>query len=133
MIVDTSVLASILLAEEGYERYETAILNSRTPPLISVGSVIELLTVVRRKKGPAAVVEAEALIEQLRLAIEPVTVGHIAHARDGYGRFGRGTGRGKSGLNFGDCFTYALAKSSGLPLLFKGNDFSNTDLESALP
>ena len=64
------------------------------------------------------------------IKIEPVTEEHAYLALDAYDRFGKGTGH-PAGLNYGDCFSYALAKQTGEPLLFKGADFTHTDLEAA--
>ncbi len=76
----------------------------------------------------------DGLLYRTNLRIEPVTLEQLAAAREGYRRFGQGTGGGV--LNFGDCFSYALAKTHNEPLLYKGDDFSKTDIESvpwALP
>lgn len=132
MIVDTSVLAAILLDEPDAPVFETLLIEAEPPPRISTASVIELLTVVRRRKGAAGVEQAEALIDVLGLRIEPVEALHVPWARDGFGRFGKGAGAGRHGLNYGDCFAYALAKATGLPLLYKGQDFDRTDVDRVL-
>lgn len=128
MIVDTSALAAILLAEDDAGSFEEIILGAAQPVRISAGSVFELLVVALRKKGAAGMAEAEALIAALDLRIEPVGADDVALARDGYERYAKG----RYGLNFGDGFAYALAKAKNLPLLFKGDDFRTTDVKSVL-
>lgn len=73
--------------------------------------------------------QAEAFFRRAGISIEPLTLEHGELARQAFLDFGKG--RHKAGLNFGDCFSYALAKASGEPLLFKGNDFIQTDVEIA--
>ena len=73
----------------------------------------------------------EALFREARIQIEPVTAEQALLARQGYSDYGKG--RHPAGLNFGDCFSYALAKATGEPLLFKGEDFRQTDIQPALP
>ena len=72
------------------------------------------------------------LIQRGRIAVEPVTEGQARIARQAYRDFGKGSGH-PAQLNFGDCFAYALARQTGQPLLYKGDDFSRTDLEAARP
>jgi ribonuclease VapC len=74
--------------------------------------------------------QAEAFFRRAGISIEPVAVEHGELARQTFLEFGKG--RHKAGLNFGDCFSYALAKATGEPLLFKGNDFALTDIESVV-
>jgi ribonuclease VapC len=97
---------------------------------LAAASLVEVGIVLRRE---AAAKRREAFEELLRLftvQIEPVSEAQAYLALDAYDRFGKGTGH-PAGLNYGDCFSYALAKQSGEPLLFKGNDFTHTDLEAA--
>jgi ribonuclease VapC len=98
--------------------------------LISAASVLEASIVMVRRAGYAAGAQAidalGRLIEQLGLEIEPVTAQQIGLAQIAYRTYGKGLHA--AGLNFGDCFTYALAKATGRPLLFKGSDFRKTDL-----
>ncbi len=86
--------------------------------------------VVESQLGSEAMQQTQAFFRRAAIAIEPVTVDHGELARQAFLDFGRG--RNKAGLNFGDCFSYALAKATGEPLLFKGNDFSQTGIEAAL-
>lgn len=103
MIVDTSVIAAILLDEPDARIFETLLIEAESAPRISTASVIELLTVVRRRKGSKGVEHAEALLDVLGLRIEPVEASHVPWARDGFGRFGKGAGAARQGLNDGDC------------------------------
>ncbi len=97
---------------------------------ISAGTWLEACIVIGQKKHPVATARFEALLAQLNMDVIPVTAEHAEVARTAYARFGRGNHPAK--LNYGDCFAYALAKVSGEPLLFKGNDFSQTDITPAL-
>jgi len=81
---------------------------------------------------PVASRRFDELVDTAELQVEPVTHHQARIARDAYRDFGKGSGR-KAGLNFGDCFAYALAKSTGEALLFKGDDFAHTDVRPALP
>ena len=97
---------------------------------MSVANYVELAMVVESQLGSEAMQQAQAFFRRAVIAIEPVTIDHGELARQAFLDFGKG--RHKAGLNFGDCFSYALAKATGEPLLFKGNDFSQTDIEAAL-
>ncbi len=85
--------------------------------------------VVENQAGPDAARQIDALFRRVGIVIEPVSLEHGALARQAFLDYGKG--RHKAGLNFGDCFSYALAKAAGEPLLFKGNDFALTDIEKA--
>jgi ribonuclease VapC len=129
MVIDTSALIAIAWDEPERERFQNII--AREPVrLISAASVIEASIVVICKAGQARAVRAvevlSQLIEQLGLEIEPVTPGQVRLAQAAYHTYGKGLHT--AGLNFGDCFAYALAKATGRPLLFKGDDFTKTDL-----
>ena len=97
--------------------------------LVSAASVTEAGIVLESRSGPAALAELDHLIERQGLTIVAVDQAHIAQARQGFRLFGKG--RHPAALNFGDCFSYALARLSAAPLLFVGNDFSQTDIEAA--
>ena len=84
-----------------------------------------------RRTGPQAAEDVRALVDRLGLAVEPFTPAQAEIAASAYARYGKGS-KHPAGLNFGDCFSYALAKASGLPLLFKGEDFARTDTTPAL-
>ena len=96
---------------------------------ISVASYVELSMVIEQQLGPGGMRQAEAFVRRAGITIEPVTVDHGEVARQAFLDFGKG--RHKAGLNFGDCFSYALAKATGEPLLFKGRDFGQTDIKPA--
>jgi ribonuclease VapC len=128
MVIDSSALLSIVLAEPDASIYASAILNSNGRMLSAV-SLVEASMVAMRYRTPDPLALLDNLIERFEIIIVPVNREHALLARDAFRRFGKG--RHKAGLNFGDCFSYALAKQTGEPLLYKGNDFSKTDIPSA--
>ncbi|KQS01968.1 hypothetical protein ASG11_14230 [Sphingomonas sp. Leaf357] len=131
MIIDTSVIIAILTDEPERARF-LDILQDTPDTTISAGSLIELAAVITRKLGSRYIVVAEQLLEQLEIRIAPVSEEQAQIGWRAYQEFGIGT-QHPAKLNFGDCFAYALAKATGEPLLFKGDDFSSTDIRSALP
>lgn len=128
MIVDTSALVAILYREPEAAAFAQRIHDAEVCRL-SVAAYVELSMVVESQLGSEGVRQADAFIRRAGIVIEPVTLQHGELARQAFLDFGKG--RHKAGLNFGDCFSYALAKASGEPLLFKGNDFSQTDIQAA--
>ena len=129
MIVDSSALVAILFNEP--EAAEFARLMMREPCRISAANYFEAGMVVDRKTRDEIPRQAfDTLVATTRLEIVDVTREQADEARMAYRRFGKGYHEAR--LNFGDCFAYALAKQSGEPLLFKGHDFSRTDIVSAL-
>jgi ribonuclease VapC len=126
VIVDTSALVAILRAEPDAQALVDAILSAK-PRRLSAGSYLELAIVIDRQGDPGASLLLDELLAELEIAIEPVTEAQARLARTAAQRYGRGSGHA-AGLNFGDCFAYALAKDAGEPLLFKGDDFSRTDI-----
>ena len=129
MILDTSPLVAILPKEPDSERYVQAI--SLAPRCrMSAGNFIELSIVIESQFDTEVGRQCDALFRRIAIIIEPVTVEHAYLARQAFHDFGKG--RHAARLNFGDCFAYALAKISGEPLLFKGEDFKKTDIVSAL-
>jgi ribonuclease VapC len=128
MIVETSVLVAIALKEPGYEEFVFKIADA-DERLLSAANYLEASTVLVQRRGESALLELDRLIDRMRLWIVPVSAEQARIGREAYVKFGKG--RHKAKLSFGDCFSYALAKSRGLPLLFKGDDFSETDLEIA--
>ncbi|CDN57484.1 Probable ribonuclease VapC 4 (plasmid) [Neorhizobium galegae bv. officinalis bv. officinalis str. HAMBI 1141] len=128
MIVDTSALVAILYREPEAARFVKAIHDVELTR-ISVANYVELSMVVEGQLGPDGMRQAEAFLRRAGIIVEPVTLDHGELARQAFPDFGKG--RHKAGLNFGDCFAYALAKATGEPLLFKGNDFSQTDVQAA--
>jgi ribonuclease VapC len=129
VIIDTSALIAILRAEPEASSYASAIADSSSRR-VSAASFVEAAAVIDRG-GPIASRRFDDLFQAAQLSIEPVTEVQARIAREAYRDFGKGSGH-PAGLNFGDCFAYALAKASAEPLLFKGNDFSETDVASAL-
>lgn len=129
MIIDTSALLAILFAEADAERYAGAIAEAELR-LISAANYLEAGIVVDNQIGAAAGRQLDALISRAGVGVEAVTREQADIARQAYLEFGRGNH--PADLNFGDCFAYALSKVTGLPLLFKGDDFSETDVSAAL-
>jgi ribonuclease VapC len=129
MIVDTSVIMAILLSEPEADAFFEAI-RAAADPAISAGTHIELSIVTSRRNPPIPGSLVDALLEDLGISIEPVTVGQANIARQAYLTFGRGNH--PAALNFGDYFAYALAKAMDKPLLFKGEDFGRTDVRVAV-
>ncbi len=129
-IVDTSALMAVLRSEPDAPLYAEA-LQSLEPLTMSAGTLLEVGTVVLHKRGPARIPELYELIRFSQIEIAPVSERHAHSAIEAYQRFGKCT-RHPAQLNFGDCFAYALAKELDRPLLYKGDDFSKTDIRSAL-
>ncbi len=129
MFVDTSALIAILFAEPDAATYAEAIFDANSCR-ISAGSYVELFVVLERQGNASTVQQAEMLLARGNITVEPVTVEHGHVARQAFRDFGKG--KHKAGLNFGDCFAYALAKVTGEPLLFKGRDFVRTDIVPAI-
>ncbi len=128
MIVDTSALMAILLDEPEKPSFVEALALAQECR-ISGGTWIELAAVqVRGNRGFQLALDR--LVKQFALAIAEVTAEQAEIGAQAYREFGHGS-RHKARLNFGDCFAYALAKASGEPLLFKGDDFIHTDITPA--
>ncbi len=130
MIVDTSALIAILRDERDAISYAKAIANAAVTR-ISAGNYVETAAVIDASRDPIASRRFDDLLREARIMIEPVTEVQARIAREAYRDFGRGTGH-PAHLNFGDCFAYALAKAINEPLLFKGDDFTHTDVTPAL-
>jgi ribonuclease VapC len=126
--IDTSAAVAIQLGEPERAGFETAIAAAPTRRMSSV-SFYEAATLLFVRRGEAAVAEFDLWIEAADIEIAPFTAEHARIARRAYAVFGKG--RHQASLNFGDCASYALAAASDEPLLFKGNDFSQTDIRSA--
>jgi ribonuclease VapC len=129
MVVDTSAVLAVLLEEPDGALF-LARLSGTPRPLLSAANWLELGIVIDGRKGPQWLADLDAFLEGLDVAVVPVSLSQARIARDAYRRFGKGNH--PAGLNFGDCFAYALAKERNLPLLFKGDDFTQTDLRPAL-
>jgi ribonuclease VapC len=130
MVIDTSALVAILLGEPDSPKYEEAIDKDPTL-LISAASVLEVSIVLLSRFGETGERELDFLLHRAPFQVVDVTAEQVELARHAFRTYGRG--RHAAGLNFGDCFSYALSKMSGQPLLFKGQDFAKTDIRSALP
>ncbi len=130
MVIDTSALLAIFLAEPERKQFLDSILQSSTR-LISAANSLETGIVLEAKRGEAAGREFDLFLVRANLQIVSVDAEQVEIARSAWRRFGKG--RHAAALNFGDCFAYALAKQSGEPLLTKGNDFSRTDITLAHP
>ena len=129
MIVDSSALVAIVRDESDAVDYATALAEA---PAAAISAVnwMEAAIVVDSARDPAASRRFDELVRLARLEVVAVTSEQATTARQAYRDFGKGSGH-RAGLNFGDCFAYALASTTGRPLLFKGNDFTHTDLRSA--
>jgi ribonuclease VapC len=128
MVVDTSALLAVLLEEPDGALF-LARLGGTQRPLLSAANWLELGIVVDARKGPQWLADLDAFLEGLDVAVVPVSLSQARIARDTYRRFGKGNH--PAGLNFGDCFAYALAKERDVPLPFKGDDFALTDVRPA--
>lgn len=98
---------------------------------MSAGTYVEAAVVIDANRDPVLSGRFDDLLVAARIGVEPVTARHAEIARQAYRNFGKGSGH-LAGLNFGDCFAYALSRATGMPLLYKGNDFGHTDVVSAL-
>ena len=129
MTLDTSALVAVLFGEPEADAF-TRLIHDAERCLISAGSFLELSIVIERQAGPEAARQCDMFFRRAGIIIEPFTVEQAHIARQAFHDFGKG--RHRAGLNFGDCFAYALSKVTGEPLLFKGNDFRKTDVAGAL-
>jgi len=129
MVIDTSAIIAVLLSEENAPRI-TQTIETGSPRLFSAANLLEASIIIDSRKGEAGGRELDLLIYRAGIEIVPVDQDQAEIARIAWRRFGKG--RHPAALNYGDCFAYALAKSRRLPLLYLGNDFSQTDVEAAL-
>ena len=125
MMIDSSVLIAILENEPEAAQLIEAITNDPTR-LISAVSLVETSIVILNRRGEAGVAALDAFLQEAAIETIAVTPEQAALARQAYERYGKG--RHPAKLNFGDCFSYAAAVAHGEPLLFKGNDFGETDI-----
>ena len=129
MIVDSSALMAVIFNEPEESRFAAALVDA--PVLrMSVANWVEAAIVVDSRKDPRAKARFEDLRKMLQIELVPVTVDMAYRSRVAYADYGKGNHPAR--LNYGDCFAYALAKETGEPLLFKGTDFAQTDIEPAL-
>jgi len=127
MVIETSAIIAVLLNEANAIGIARAI-ESCSPRLLSAANLLEASIVIESRKGEAGGRELDLLIYRAAIEIVAVDQDQAEIARLAWRRFGKG--RHPAGLIYGDCFAYALAKSRRLPLLFQGDDFSQTDITS---
>jgi ribonuclease VapC len=125
MVLDTSALLALLLDEPEAEGFRAAV-EEDTTRLVSAATLLETALVIEARKGEPGGRELDSLIQKAEVVVVPVDAEHVSEARRAYRRFGKR--RHAAGLNFGDVFAYALARTSGEPLLFKGDEFVKTDI-----
>ena len=130
MIVDSSAMVAAIKREPDAIQLSCA-MDSAKSLSMSAASYLETSIVIDSLRSPAQSARLDELIKELGMTIEPVTVEQAHLARQAYRDYGKGSGH-PANLNFGDCFTYALAREKREPVLFKGDDFIHTDLRSAL-
>jgi ribonuclease VapC len=129
MIVDTSAVLAVLFEEDDAELYARALTHADVCRM-SAANFVEAAIVVDAQTKDKGSRQFDAFVRHAGIVIEPVNEEQAHVARQAYADFGKG--RHPAGLNFGDCFAYALAKVTGEPLLFKGKDFRKTGIASAL-
>lgn len=125
MVIDTSAIAAILFNEPEAADFERLIVEASLR-LISAGTLLEAVMVVEARLGEAGGREFDLWLKRAGVEIVPVDDEQVDLARRAWRQFGKG--RHPAGINFGDCFSYALAVSRDEPLLFKGEDFARTDI-----
>jgi ribonuclease VapC len=128
VVVDTSALVAVLFDEPERERF-IALLADAEDALISAATLVEATIVMQAKTGDDGVGDLDELLAAAAVRCVAVDSVQAYLARDAFARFGKR--RAAAGLNFGDCFSYALARATDRPLLFKGSDFSRTDVRTA--
>jgi ribonuclease VapC len=128
MVIDTSALLAILQDEPERRAFNEAI-EAAASRAVSVASWVEVSMVIETRTGAEGLRDLDLFVDRARIEIVPVDVEQGKAARRAFSRFAKG--RHPAGLNYGDCFAYALASHLGEPLLFKGEDFGKTDLTPA--
>ena len=128
-VIDSSALTAILFAEPDADRFARSI-ERASMRYLSAANRVEVTLVGESRKQESGRADLERLLREAAIEIVPVSIEQAELACGAFRRFGKG--RHPAGLNFGDVFAYALAKSLGEPLLFKGEDFAKTDIEPAL-
>jgi len=127
VIIDSSVLVAILTNEPEARSFARAV-KAATARRVSAASYVEAAAVIDGRRDPVLSSALDRLISITRIEVVPFSARQAVIAREAYQRFGRGSGH-PARLNMGDCFSYALARDLGEPLLFKGADFALTDIE----
>src|SRR5258708_3991062 len=126
MVIDTSALLAILQNDTERSSFSEA-LEIAEVRVMSAASFVEISMIIESRYGSDGVRDLDLLIAKAQIALEAVDVDQAHLARQAFRQYGKG--RHPAGLNFGDCFSYALARSRAEPLLFKGKDFPQTDIE----
>jgi ribonuclease VapC len=129
VIIDTSALMAVLRLEPEARRIANAI-KAADRRALSAATLVEAGIVAEARAGEQGARDLDGMLSRMRIEVIPLTESHAAYARRAFRRYGKGQGH-PAQLNFGDCFAYALARATGEPLLFKGGDFSKTDIEAA--
>lgn len=129
MVIDTSALVAMLTDEPGAPDFEAAV-EVDPVRLMSTASYLEAAIVIETRFGESGGRELDLWLHRAGVNLVAVDADQADAARAAYRRFGKG--RHRAGLNYGDCFAYALAKTSGQPLLFKGDDFAHTDISAVV-
>jgi len=130
MVIDTSALLAILLDEEERRAYNEAI-EAAASRMMSVATLVEVSIVIESRFGAEGFRDLDLFIDRAGIEVVEVDLEQGQLARRAFSRFGKG--KHPAGLNYGDCFAYALAVARGESLLYKGEDFAQTDVTSAIP
>ena len=129
MVIDSSALISVIRAEPGSHLLLSE-MRATFSRLVAAPTAVEASVVMLARFGEAGLADLYDFMTQTSMEVVPFADEHMRLAVDAFRRFGRG--RHPAALNFGDCFSYALSKATGEPLLFKGEDFSRTDVRKVL-
>ena len=130
MVIDTSVLIAILENEPEAHLFGESIIQAKMR-LLSAASLLETSIVIESRRGNEGKIKLDSLLKKTGFQVISVSLEQAQIARSAYRMYGKGQGH-PAQLNFGDCFSYALAKAFDQPLLFKGNDFSQTDIDCCI-
>ena len=128
MVIDTSAIVAILQKEPESGRF-LSLIEADATRLMTAANYLEAAIIIEDRFGYDGIRDLKLFLAEAGIDIEPVTFVQAETAREAYRTYGRGNH--PAGLNYGDCFAYALAKATGAPLLFKGSDFGQTDIEPA--
>jgi ribonuclease VapC len=130
MVIDTSALV-VILSDEPERRAFNESIEAAASRAMSVATLVEVSIVIESRYGAEGLRDLDLFVEQAGIELAPVDVEQAGVARRAFSRFGKG--RHPAGLNYGDCFAYALATVLGEPVLYKGDDFTQTDVAAAVP
>ena len=128
MVLDSSAILALFTNEPGHERLY-ALMKDRGPYLVSAPNLFESLMVINSRFGETGANQMLKFLNELGVEAVPFTPEHVSDAVEAFRRYGKGHHPAR--LNFGDCMAYAVAKRSGYPLLYVGNDFDATDIKRA--